>query len=127
MEAAAAHQDHHDDPRRERVEVESERLGYLDTLATVRAFYLDLAEWGLEDPVQWGVWVAPCPISQEDLVRKSSSAVAKPAWTAAPANGCPCCRSWSKPSTGGAASRGNCWKPGNKHHPERSSSPSERP
>lgn len=54
----------------ERVEVESERLGYLDTLVTVRAFYLDLAEWGLEDPVQWGVWVAPCPISQEDLVRK---------------------------------------------------------
>ncbi|MGH3634502.1 MAG: tyrosine-type recombinase/integrase [Mycobacterium sp.] len=53
-----------------RVEVESERLGYLDTLATVRAFYLDLAEWGLEDPVQWGVWVAPCPISQEDLVRR---------------------------------------------------------
>ena len=57
----------HDD---ERVEVESERLGYLDTLATVRAFYLDLAEWGLDDPVRWGVWVAPCPISQEDLVRR---------------------------------------------------------
>jgi hypothetical protein len=54
----------------ERVEVESERLGYLDTLATVRAFYLDLAEWGLDDPVRWGVWVVPCPISQEDLVRK---------------------------------------------------------
>ena len=56
----------------ERVEVESERLGYLDTLATVRAFYLDLAEWGLDDPVRWGVWVAPCPISQEDLVRRKS-------------------------------------------------------
>lgn len=54
----------------ERVEVQSERLGYLDTLATVRAFYLDLAQWGLDDPVRWGVWVAPCPISQEDLVRK---------------------------------------------------------
>jgi len=54
----------------ERVEVESERLGYLDTLATVRAFYLDLAEWGLQDPIQWGLWVASCPISQEDLVRK---------------------------------------------------------
>ena len=52
----------------ERIEVESERLGYLDTLATVRAFYLDVAEWGLDDPVRWGVWVAPCPISQEDLV-----------------------------------------------------------
>jgi hypothetical protein len=56
----------------ERVEVESERLGYLDTLATVRAFYLDLAEWGLDDPVRWGVWVAPCPINQEDLVRRKS-------------------------------------------------------
>ena len=46
--------------------------GYLDTLATVRAFYLDLAEWGLDDPVRWGVWVAPCPINQEDLVRRKS-------------------------------------------------------
>jgi hypothetical protein len=54
----------------QRVEVESERLGYLDTLATVRAFYLDLAEWGLDDPIRWGVWVAPCPVSQEDLVRR---------------------------------------------------------
>jgi len=54
----------------ERVKVESERLDYLSALATVRAFYLDLAQWGLDDPVQWGVWVAPCPISQEDLVRK---------------------------------------------------------
>jgi hypothetical protein len=50
----------------ERVEVESERLGYLDTLATVRAFYLDLAQWGLDDPIRWGVWVAPCPISRKD-------------------------------------------------------------
>jgi integrase len=54
----------------ERVEVVSERLGYLDILATVRAFYLDLAEWALEDPSRWGPWVAPCPISQEDLVRR---------------------------------------------------------
>ncbi|MGH3524928.1 MAG: site-specific integrase, partial [Mycobacterium sp.] len=56
----------------ERVKVESERLDYLSVLAAVRAFYLDLAEWGLEDPVRWGVWVAPCPISQEDLVRRKS-------------------------------------------------------
>ena len=48
----------------ERVEVAVERLGYLDTLAGVRAFYLDLAEWALEDPARWGPWVAPCPISQ---------------------------------------------------------------
>ncbi len=38
-----------------------ERLSYLDTLASVRAFYLDLAEWALGDPARCGPWVAPCP------------------------------------------------------------------
>ncbi len=47
-----------------------ERLSYLDNLASVRAFYLDLAEWALEDPSRWAVWVAPCPISQDDLSRR---------------------------------------------------------
>jgi integrase len=54
----------------EKIEVEVERLSYLDTVAGVRAFYLDLAEWALEDPGRWGPWVAPCPISQEDLARR---------------------------------------------------------
>ena len=54
----------------QRVDIETERFGYLDILATVRAFYLDLAEWALEDPGRWGVWVAPCPISQDDLARR---------------------------------------------------------
>jgi hypothetical protein len=53
-----------------RVDVETERIAALDILATVRAFYLDLAEWALEDPGRWGIWVAPCPISQTDLVRR---------------------------------------------------------
>jgi Phage integrase family len=56
----------------EKVEIEVERLSYLDTLASVRAFYLDLAEWALEDPGRWGPWVAPCPISQQDLSRRKS-------------------------------------------------------
>ena len=47
-----------------------ERLSYLDNVASVRAFYLDLAEWALEDPSRWAVWVAPCPISQDDLSRR---------------------------------------------------------
>jgi integrase len=47
-----------------------ERLSYLDTLASVRAFYLDLAEWALDDPARWGPWVAPCPIRPEDLARR---------------------------------------------------------
>ena len=38
----------------QQVEVETERLAYLDIIATVRAFYLDLAEWALEDPSRLG-------------------------------------------------------------------------
>lgn len=49
-----------------------ERLSYLDVLAAVRAFYLDLAEWALEDPARWAQWVAPCPISQEELTRRKA-------------------------------------------------------
>jgi hypothetical protein len=56
----------------EKAEVTVERLSYLDTLATVRAFYLDLAQWALEDPARWAPWVAPCPISQQDLNRRKT-------------------------------------------------------
>jgi len=54
----------------EKVEAVVERLSYHDTLAGVRAFYLDMAEWALEDPGRWGPWVAACPISHEDLTRR---------------------------------------------------------
>jgi integrase len=36
-------------------------------LSTVRAFYRDLQQWALEDPVRWGVWVAPSPVRDGDL------------------------------------------------------------
>ena len=54
----------------EKTTVTIERLSYLDTLASVRAFYLDLAEWALDDPARWGPWVARCPIRPEDLERR---------------------------------------------------------
>ena len=47
-----------------------ERYSYLDVLSTVRAFYLDLAEWALEDPARWGPWVAPCPIRKPEMSRR---------------------------------------------------------
>jgi integrase len=50
-----------------------ERLSYLDTLSLVRAFYLDLAEWALEDPDRFGRWVAPCPINRADLSRRKAN------------------------------------------------------
>lgn len=48
------------------------RRGYHDCLAPVRAFYLDIAQWALEDPARWGPWVAPCPIKPGELDRRKS-------------------------------------------------------
>ncbi|WP_375504590.1 tyrosine-type recombinase/integrase [uncultured Jatrophihabitans sp.] len=41
-------------------------------LFAIRGFYRDLAEWSHDDPVRWGVWVAPCPVP-----RSVSRAVSK--------------------------------------------------
>jgi len=49
-----------------------ERLSCLDVLASVRAFYLDLAQWALEDPARWSRWVALCPIGQDELTRRKA-------------------------------------------------------
>lgn len=56
----------------ESVTVTTERLAALGVMASVRAFYLDLAEWALTDPERWAHWVAPCPIGQQELSRKKS-------------------------------------------------------
>ena len=49
-------------------EVVVERLSYRECLTPVRAFYLDLAHWAVEDPGRWAAWVAPCPIGEEEGV-----------------------------------------------------------
>lgn len=36
-------------------------------LLAVRAFYLDLLQWSLEDPARWAQWAAPCPIGEADI------------------------------------------------------------
>jgi len=41
-------------------------------LATVRAFYLDIAEWAMDDPARWGPWAAPCPVRAEDVPRQKA-------------------------------------------------------
>lgn len=32
----------------------------------VRAFYLDIARWAVEEPARWGPWAAPCPIREAE-------------------------------------------------------------
>jgi hypothetical protein len=43
------------------------RRNFHAVLLTVRAFYLDLLQWSLEDPARWAQWAAPCPISEADV------------------------------------------------------------
>src|SRR5205807_152515 len=50
--------------------VRERRRGGLQNLAAVRAFYLDIAQWAMEEPGRWGPWAAPCPVRAEDLARQ---------------------------------------------------------
>jgi integrase len=43
------------------------RSDYIEHLLTVRAFYLDIAQWALEDP-SWVPWAVPCPIRRSETV-----------------------------------------------------------
>ena len=46
------------------------RINYRECLTPVRAFYLDLAHWAVEDPARWAAWVAPCPVGSEEINRR---------------------------------------------------------
>ena len=48
-----------------------------DILMTVRAFYLDLAQWALDDPARWGPWAVPCPIRGSDIQYKKQKSRTK--------------------------------------------------
>ncbi|WP_406300783.1 tyrosine-type recombinase/integrase (plasmid) [Embleya sp. NBC_00888] len=56
-------------PDGQRADIVVERISYRECLTAVRAFYLDLAQWALEDPGRWGPWVAPCPIREAEVSR----------------------------------------------------------
>ena len=51
-------------------EVSVPRVSYRECLTPVRAFYLDLACWAVEDPARWGPWVVPCPVGSEEIDRR---------------------------------------------------------
>ncbi|EXU65844.1 integrase [Streptomyces sp. PRh5] len=39
---------------------------------SVRAFYLDIAQWALDEPERWGPWAAPVPVSEADCSVKKN-------------------------------------------------------
>jgi hypothetical protein len=57
----------------ETVVVPVERISYRQCLTPVRAFYLDIAQWAIEDPGRWAQWVAPCPVGQEEVNQRKAS------------------------------------------------------
>ena len=46
------------------------RVNYRECLTPVRAFYLDLAHWAVDDPARWGPWAASCPVGSEEVSRR---------------------------------------------------------
>src|SRR5207253_4147234 len=50
--------------------VMAERIGYRQCLTPVRALYLDLSQWAIEDPGRWAQWAAPCPVGQEEISQR---------------------------------------------------------
>ncbi|MFI6850500.1 hypothetical protein OG535_40300 [Kitasatospora sp. NBC_00085] len=40
--------------------------------SAVRAFYLDIAQWAMDEPEKWGPWAAPCPVREVECSSKKS-------------------------------------------------------
>jgi integrase len=55
-------------------EATSPRHGYAKLLTIVRAFYLDIAQWALNDPARWAQWAAPCPVSEAEVPHRKDGA-----------------------------------------------------
>ncbi|MHB8341187.1 MAG: tyrosine-type recombinase/integrase [Mycobacteriales bacterium] len=60
-----------------RAEVVAPRLNYRECLTPVRAFYLDLAHWAIDEPQRWGRWVAPSPVGEEEGIRRKATLARK--------------------------------------------------
>jgi len=56
----------------DRATVAVPRINYRECLTPVRALYLDLAHWAVDDPGRWGPWVAPCPVGEEEINRRKA-------------------------------------------------------
>jgi hypothetical protein len=85
--------------------IETERICHREFLTPIRAFYLDLAQWAVEDPARWARWAAPCPVGPAETIQGRSSGTASRGWTPGPANGSRSCQSWSAAPPGSTPTR----------------------
>lgn len=47
-------------------DVTEPRASAPSVMMAVRAFYLDIGHWALEEPERWGTWAVPSPVSEAD-------------------------------------------------------------
>ena len=45
----------------------TERISARHCLTTVRAFYLDIAQWAPDDPSRWAQWAVPSPVRPQEI------------------------------------------------------------
>ena len=79
----------------EKTVIAVERISYRQCLTPVRAFYLDLSQWAIEDPGRWGPWVSP----RWSHCRNSNASARN--WTAAATRCSPSSTSWTPPPGSG--------------------------
>jgi integrase len=51
----------------------TERISARHCLTTVRAFYLDVAQWALDDPSRWARWAVPCPVRPQEITSRKDA------------------------------------------------------
>ena len=54
-------------------EIASPRESATNCLTAVRSFYLDIAQWAMDDPARWGPWAAPCPVKAGEIPHKKAA------------------------------------------------------
>ena len=95
LEATDADQDHpRRGPGRQVIEIREPASSGRADLGQVRAFYLDIAQWAMEDPAAGGPGRRRGRSAARTWPGRRRSAPASRGWTSAPANGCRSCRRW---------------------------------
>ena len=104
------------------------RVSYRECLTPVRAFYLDLACWAVEDPARWGPWVVPCPVGSEEIDRRKDERRRKSRMDARTRERLPVLPVLAATvGPSGARKPPRCSRPPARHSPASSSPPPGRP
>jgi hypothetical protein len=53
------------------------RANARSVMIEVRAFYLDIAQWALDEPHRWAQWAVPCPVRETDCNRAKEDKLVK--------------------------------------------------